>query len=78
MVDFHDMIMSIFNKRANEGVDRLLISYYRLLDWGHLPNQKYKDMAIVEKNHPKYGELKEEVKKLDKLESPFIVHNLSF
>jgi len=64
MEDFVNLCQSIFNGKAS-----LFIQFYKIADWGALPQDILLDKQVWRKEHPEYGEFRKEVEKLKKYEN---------
>ena len=62
---------SIFDKERN-----LSFQYYKILDWGILSKDEFKEKAVWNTNHPNYGKLVEQIKLLDSFNDNRIIHSL--
>lgn len=70
IVLFYELITKLFNGR------NISIHYYKILDWGILPNDTYSEYAVWEPNHPNYTDLISYVRKLDSKNDDRVYHNL--
>lgn len=76
VIDFYHMIKSIFFNYFDHPEKNILVSYYKILDWGHLPKDVYKEIAVWEGTNKKAEKIKEYGKILTQLDPTHIVHNL--
>lgn len=71
IVLFYELIVSMFKRHKN-----VSIHYYKILDWGILPNSTYKEYAVWEPTHPNFNDLINYVRKLDSKNDDRVFHNL--
>lgn len=71
IVMFYDLITEMFKEHKNIG-----IHYYKILNWGILPADTYKEYAVWETSHPQYSDLLNYVLELDSKNDDRVHHNL--
>jgi len=71
IVPFYKLMDSIFHKERN-----LSFQYYKILDWGILSKDEFKEKAVWDTNHRNYSKLVEQIKLLDSFNDNRIIHSL--
>jgi len=71
IVSFYRLMKDIFKNQKN-----IIIQYYKILNWGVLSEEEFKDKAIWDKNHPHFNELVDQIKILDSFNDNKVIHSL--
>ena len=71
IVPFYHLMDNIFKNKNN-----ITFQYYKILDWGSLPNSDFKSKAVWHNDHPNYNDLVNQIKELDSFNDSRVVHSL--
>jgi hypothetical protein len=71
IVDFYYLINSIFNDKHN-----LKFQYYKILNWGVMPEKDYATAAVWNPNHPEYSRYLGYVELLEQLNDNRVIFNM--
>jgi len=71
IVSFYELMNSIFQNERN-----IEIQYYKILNWGVLPEEEFAKFAVWNKTHHNYDGLVEQIKILNSFNDSRVIHSL--